>query len=73
MTYPVWGDDARRALDRLRDSVELIARARTEPSAWPFESWSDLVPPRLWLLQVAQTQLHLARFYLSVAREGRPW
>ena len=64
--YPVWIDDARTAVDRLRDALGLIAQAEIEPSAWPFD-WSDLLSPSAWTLQVAATQLSLARFYLGLA------
>lgn len=67
--YPVWIDDARTAVDRLRDAVSLSMGAEREPAAWPFDSWADLMSPRAWTLQVAGTQLSLARFYLGLATD----
>lgn len=67
--YPVWIDDARTATARLREAVELGVQAEREPTAWPFDSWSDLLSPAAWTLQVAGTQLALARFYLGLATD----
>lgn len=66
--YPIWIDDARKAVDRLRDALGLITQADAEPSTWPCD-WSDLLSPRAWTLQVASTQLSLARFYLGLATD----
>lgn len=65
--YPVWIDDALTAVERLRDAVGLSVRASHEPTAWPFASWDDLMSPQAWTMQVARTQLALARFYLGLA------
>lgn len=67
MSDAEWIDDVRNALDRLDDAVALIDRAGDEPREWPFESWSDLMGPRAWTLQVARAQISLARFYLGIA------
>lgn len=67
-SYPVWIDDARTAVDRLRDAVGLSVQASREPTAWPF-AWDDLMSPRAWTVQVARTQLSLARFYLGLATD----
>lgn len=67
--YPVWIDDARTAVDRLRDTCALIEKAQGEPTRWPFESWDDLVSPRAWTLQMASVRFHFARFYLGLATD----